>query len=62
MLFLLQQIQKNGSLRPHQDAESIKTSVSNVLAACQQYMKSREVSFMLYVMTLFKSKILYFIG
>ena len=38
------QVQKNAQLKSHPDCESIKLSVSNVLAACQQYMRKREVT------------------
>ena len=44
LLFLLQQIQKNAKLKSHPDRENITNSVSNVLAACQEYMRKREVN------------------
>ena len=42
--FLLQQIQKNAKLKSDPNCDHIKNCVSNVLAACQEYMRKREVS------------------
>ena len=36
-------MQKNAKFKSHPDHEDIRNSVSNVLAACQQYMREREV-------------------